>query len=221
MPPRNSAPGHCELCNQPVDKSRLVTHLEKCLLRHPGEANQPVKGFLIEVKALPYWLAVLARADAQLSDLDDFLRAYWVECCGHLSAFTIDTEQYGSTGFDEDDEDLDGMIVPLDEVLSLRQKFGYDYDFGMSTSLELKVLAEPETRQEEPIQLLAQNDAPVINCQECGKPATLICSECIWEGEGALCNRCAPAHPCEQDALRPIVNSPRCGICEYTGPEEE
>ena len=112
------------------------------------------------------------------------------------------------------------MTVPLDELLSLRQKFAYDYDFGTSTSLELKVLAEPQTRQIEPVRLLARNDAPVISCQECDQPATQICSECIWNGEGALCNQHAPAHPCEQDALLPVVNSPRCGVCGYTGPEE-
>ncbi|PKL75394.1 MAG: hypothetical protein CVV27_15565 [Candidatus Melainabacteria bacterium HGW-Melainabacteria-1] len=216
MPAPSTAPGQCQLCGQPVDKSRLSSHLSKCLIRQPAEASQPSKAYVIEIKAMPYWIWVMARADAELADLDAFLREIWLECCGHLSAFTIEGEQYGSEGFDED-EDMPGMDVALADVLSLRQKFGYDYDFGSSTSLELKVISEQETRQSAPVLLLARNDAPEIVCQECDLPATVLCSACIWSGEGALCQSCAPQHDCDEALLLPVVNSPRCGVCAYTG----
>lgn len=218
MPPRHNAPGHCLLCDQPVDKSRIRSHFERCLTQHT-ENTQPVRTFLLEIKAMPYWLAVLARADATLAELDAFLRELWLECCGHLSAFMIAGDQYGSEGFDEDeDEDSCDMEISLQEVLSPGLLFSYDYDFGSSTSLELKVLREEDFRQTQAIKLLARNDAPEIPCQECDQPATKICSECIWSGEGALCDACAPEHDCGEDVLLPVVNSPRCGVCSYTGP---
>lgn len=215
MPPRNSAPGHCAICHQAVDKSKLRSHLDKCLAQHVQNVA-PAAAFLLEVRALPYWLAVMARADATLADLDGFLREIWLECCEHLSAFTIEGEQYGSQGFDEDGPGLD---VSLADLLSAGQVFGYDYDFETSTSLELKVLREQSCRQAEPIKLMARNDAPEIDCQECDRPATRICGECIWSGEGALCEACAADHDCAADAILPMLNSPRCGICGYTGPQ--
>lgn len=214
MPPRNSAPGHCALCEQPVDKSRLRSHFEKCLAQH-SEDTLSVRAFLLEIKAMPYWLAVMVRADASLADLDGLLRGLWLECCDHLSAFMIAGEQYGSAGFDEDDDHA--MDTSLESLLSPGLNFGYDYDFSSSTSLELKVLRELETRQSGAVKLLARNDAPEIHCQECDQLATQVCSECIWSGEGALCNACAPEHACGEDLLLPVVNSPRCGICAYTG----
>src|SRR5260370_19281758 len=35
-------------------------------------------------------------ANATLADLDDFLRDTWLECCGHLSEFTIKDVSYSS-----------------------------------------------------------------------------------------------------------------------------
>ena len=35
-------------------------------------------------------------ASDTLADLDDFLRAIWLECCGHLSEFTIGGTSYSS-----------------------------------------------------------------------------------------------------------------------------
>ena len=37
------------------------------------------------------------------------------------------------------------------------------------------------------------------------------------EGEGWVCDECAPKHKCGEDMLLPVVNSPRVGMCGYTG----
>jgi hypothetical protein len=36
-----------------------------------------------------YWLRLEVPAATSLQNLDRFLRGIWLECCGHMSAFTI------------------------------------------------------------------------------------------------------------------------------------
>ena len=43
-----------------------------------------------------YWLHIEIPATATLEDLDRFLRAIWLECCGHLSSFEIAGETFAS-----------------------------------------------------------------------------------------------------------------------------
>ena len=67
-------------------------------------------------------------------------------------------------------------------------------------------------------QLLARNEAPQVSYQRCSiHPATQICTECAWNGEGWLCEACAVAHECGDEMCLPVVNSPRVGVCGYTG----
>jgi len=72
------------------------------------------------------------------------------------------------------------------------------------------------------IMVLARNNSPQITCDACNnKKATDVCSRCLWEGRKAwLCDNCAPKHKCvrkDGEELLPVVNSPRVGICGYTG----
>jgi hypothetical protein len=38
------------------------------------------------------------------------------------------------------------------------------------------------------------------------------------EGAAFLCNACVAQHGCGEEMLRPVVNSPRMGVCGYDGP---
>jgi len=50
---------------------------------------------LVEGRYLPeYWMHLLVTADISLKKLDTFLRDIWLECCGHLSAYTIEDKTY-------------------------------------------------------------------------------------------------------------------------------
>jgi hypothetical protein len=113
------------------------------------------------------------------------------------------------------------MEVALGDVLRPGLRFTHEYDFGTTTELMLRVVAEREgiVSRKEPLRVIARNDPPAIACQVCAQPATLVCAECIWNGEGALCKRHARGHPCGREMLLPIVNSPRTGMCAYTGQE--
>jgi hypothetical protein len=67
------------------------------------------------------------------------------------------------------------------------------------------------------IQILARNAPPLITCEICGEIAPLVCAQCIWSDEGWLCDKCAGEHKCGEEMLLPLVNSPRVGMCGYTG----
>ena len=162
--------------------------------------------------AKAYWMHLAVLATAPLSKLDEFLRQVWLECCGHMSAFEIDGVRYSVSPM----EDERGMKVPLSRVVDVGTKFLYEYDFGSTTTLSLKVvgLGDRATLKND-VELLARNDPPQINCDQCGtQPATLICTGCegIW-----LCAPCSHAHDCGEEYVLPVVNSPRTGVCAYSG----
>src|SRR6266496_258958 len=109
-------------------------------------------------------------------------------------------------------------LVPLDQVLHPGQTCSYEYDFGSTTELTLKVISEREVpAKKKAIEILARNNLPTVPCDVCGKPATNTCTQCIYEDKGWLCDACAKDHECGEEMLWPMVNSPRAGVCGYTG----
>jgi len=165
-----------------------------------------------------YWMHLEAPVDATLADLDDFLRDAWLECCGHLSAFTIGGISYASSVDPDWGMDDRSMDVKLGRVLAAGNEFRHEYDFGSTTYLTLKALSERKGPiRGRDIEILAQNEPPLIPCDQCGQEATQVCTECSWSGGGWLCNQCSEAHDCGEEMLLPVVNSPRVGVCGYTG----
>jgi len=177
----------------------------------------------VEGYRLPmYWMHLEVAADTTLATLDRFLRETWLECCGHLSVFRIGGFNYYV------DAEMDAywdmrrknMQVKLEEVLSPGQTCSYEYDFGTTTELIMKVISEDEVDMKgKAIQVLARNTLPIIPCDGCGEPATSLCTQCVYEDKGCLCDTCARSHECGEEMLLPLVNSPRAGVCGYTGQE--
>lgn len=109
--------------------------------------------------------------------------------------------------------------VRLDKVLKVGQKFKYEYDFGSTTELNLRVISEREgvvQEEDDAVTILARNVAPVILCKVCGKPATQVESGYFNVEANAYCNKCARRNK-DEEMMLPIVNSPRVGVCGYTG----
>jgi hypothetical protein len=223
--------GTCTLCQGEFSKATMTKHLEACqrrasdaqaeaASRNPGRKTKKFH-LVVEGRGLPlYWMHLEVSTGATLADLDQFLRATWLECCGHLSAFEIGTQRYLSHAgmYTDWEPDEHSMRVRLDKVLSPGLKFFHEYDFGTTTELSLKVLAEEDREAKgQPIQVLARNTPPLIPCGVCGKLATEVCSQCVYDEDGWLCEACAKAHECGQEMLLPVVNSPRVGMCGYTG----
>lgn len=209
----------------------MTKHLATCPVRAVTEAakspakdqkDSTVKFFhlVVEGRDAPMFLMHLQMPVTEtLGHLDLFLRDEWLECCGHLSAFTIGGESYISV-VDEmggsDDKPMDN--VKIGKVLKVGDQFLHEYDFGSTTELKLKVVGETKgiPVKGEPVELLAQNEEPEFKCDKCGELATQLCTECADEGEGGwLCDKCAEEHECDEDMLMPVVNSPRMGVCAY------
>lgn len=111
------------------------------------------------------------------------------------------------------------MGVKLEKVLSVGQKFSHEYDFGSTTHLNLRVVSEREgvvRDEDDPVEVLARNNAPAIRCMVCGKRATQLAAGYFHVEENAYCDECARKRG-EDEMLLPIVNSPRVGVCGYTG----
>jgi hypothetical protein len=117
-------------------------------------------------------------------------------------------------------EDRD-MEVPLEKALKVGQKFTYEYDFGSTTDLALRVVSEREgvvQDEEDEIAILARNSAPVIPCCVCGQPAKRVVSGYFDVEENAYCSKkCAKKNKESYEEMLPVVNSPRVGVCAYTG----
>lgn len=206
----------------------MTRHLDSCIKGKSGDEDSSAKKKLkkgkifhlvVEGRGQPeYWIHIAAPAQAKLTHLDSFLRDIWLECCGHLSAFNIGGVSYsgGASGADFFGQDFgDDMDESMDITL---EKFLYEYDFGTTTELTLKVVSVYEGLVKgKEIQLLARNDPPVIMCDSCDKVAVHVCTECVYDGEGWLCDECASKHECGEEMYLPVVNSPRVGMCAYCG----
>lgn len=345
---KETSTGLCHFCGGTFEKSKMTTHLKTCKVRlssfeQHGNAQRLFHLFVEGTYRPNYWMHLEVPAVALLVDLDDFLRAIWLECCGHLSEFTIRGTSYASvaesgwgTSFEmteeeaevgkngkseqslpsaetiatqiaeslstemhadlkdvpvsqieeklvemlsenqppgvpslsspefrpflhymatalqqgtlaEDIEEMEEMEesegemdVMLEEVLKVGEKFSYIYDFGSSTHLTLRVVAEREgtlpaqllgeeelTEEETDefadqleIIVMARNEPPALLCHVCGKPATHVQTESDALDEAGLCDEHVQEYE-EPDLLLPVVNSPRVGVCGYTGSEDE
>src|SRR5687767_11955453 len=86
----------------------MTRHLESCEKRKNFyiEMNKKLKNlsqsnivFLLSVYSnyyLEYWMFVEVDGRSKLKVIDNFLRDTWLECCGHLSSFTIKGKRYES-----------------------------------------------------------------------------------------------------------------------------
>lgn len=134
---------------------------------------------------------------------------------------TLEMAPLFGAGDSMDFGDLD-MDLQIAQVLPPGGICQYQYDFGTTTELVVRLIGSIELPgQKASIHVLARNDPPEITCAQCGKPATQVCSECVWQGNGWLCEECAAKHECGEEMLLPVVNSPRTGMCGYCGPSQE
>jgi hypothetical protein len=168
-------------------------------------------------------------SDAPLEDLDYYLRAIWLECCGHLGAFHIGSTMYtqkvpGWSGMGPGREAT--MNVKIGRLFDKGLEIPYEYDFGSTSHLTIRVVDRREGKalSRRPVMLMARNNSPEIACIHCGAPATMFCVECLYEreGESTICDQHLSEHEDHLDygEPMPLFNSPRTGMCGYDGPAE-
>lgn len=224
MPRGKQSKGKCFYCGQAMIKSRMTKHLPTCpqrqeLIRkaeHKRDGSETLYHLRVQdAWRKEFWLDLEMRGSATLRDLDDYLRAIWLECCGHLSRFSIGGWH--------------GEEIPkkkrADEVFEPGIELTHIYDFGTSseTLIKVVVIREGKPTAPHPIALMTRNLLPEAQCIECKRPAAWLCIECLYEDEawGTLCDEHAQTHPHDNyGEPSPLVNSPRLGMCGYNGPAE-
>lgn len=209
-----SSPGTCLLCRAPVTKRGALKHCLKCLAAS-GWPSGERSSLIIRIEGKDerkYWMLALARHDAHLKDLDQLIRDVWVECCGHLSAFEIGGVSYDSCGDEYPSETMD---VPLSNVIRPGSTFTYDYDFGSTTSLDLKVIGATPVAPRGLICLIARNNRPTISCDLCGGDAEFVLNEFDWGMPRYCCRTCLSSADPDPCCVNLIANSPRNGVCDY------
>lgn len=220
--PRGKMPkGKCEYCGQEVTKNSVAKHLAACTERLAAVAKASGKGeklYYLRVQdayAKQFWLDLEMRGSATLEDLDHYLRAIWLECCGHMSQFS-----FGGWRGDEL-----AKSRKIEQALHPGEELTHIYDFGTSSETLVKAVSirqgTPTTRR--PIALMVRNLQPEASCIECDQPAKWLCQECMIEEDtsGLLCDEHAEDHP-HDNYGEPVelANSPRMGMCGYDGPAE-
>jgi hypothetical protein len=216
--------GACVYCGREATRGGMARHLRACEKRDQaigsadekqGDVTAMIHLQVQSARGDDHWLHLEMNGSANLNQLDSYLRAIWLECCGHHSRFSL-----GGWRGDEI-----GMTKNAEKVFEQGVELTHIYDFGTETVTLIKAVdsrrGKPLTRY--PIALMARNEAPSYSCQECQQPATHLCVECIYEDEqpGTLCQEHAGEHPHDDyGEPMPLVNSPRIGMCGYEGPAE-
>jgi hypothetical protein len=187
----------------------MLAHIELCVAAH-DEIGQPQPLVVLRfgpAGAPRYWLIIEAKADAQLRHVDDLLRQLWLECCGHMSAFRVGRRKLAMT------------TATAIAFASAAGKVDYEYDFGSTTALTGELIGKRHgSIGRAPVRLLTRNEPLLWPCGDCEAPATLVCPFCIDSNDGLFCDAHADAHEhAGEEVYLPVVNSPRMGVCGYTG----
>ena len=224
MARRKQTRGKCTFCERELSRGGLAKHLAACPQRKEA-ASAADRGsgtaqalYHLQVQDAwsgDFWLHLEMNGSATLADLDFYLRAIWLECCGHLSQFSIG----GWSGAEIPKE------RPVQQVFRPGVELTHIYDFGTSSETLIKAVGvrQGKALTPHPIALMARNDPPEAHCIECGEPALWLCLECLYEQNepGTLCDQHAKDHPHDEyGEPMPLVNSPRVGMCGYCGPAD-
>ncbi len=224
MARKKQSRGSCVFCGKEMTKGGLSKHLSTCSQRQEAiqtaDQGSGKKWWIYHLQvrnayATDFWLHLEMNGPATLSDLDNYLRWIWLECCGHLSQFSVG----GWSGSEI------SMSRRIGQVFKPELELTHIYDFGTESNTLVKMAGKREGKPltSHPIFLMARNMTPEVDCQECDQPAAWLCIECWYEEEkpGMLCAQHVEEHP-HDDYGEPmlLVNSPRVGLCGYDGPAE-
>lgn len=215
--------GECLFCGQCFGQDSLSGHLATHLAGM--EPNPQAVALHIQVASGPYFLELLLPDAWTFADLDAILRDIWLECCGHASNFTFPNQPADEAFWEALDrgEAPPIMATPLKEAYAPGREMRYEYDFDTPTELDVTFCGAYTVKFPSGTDwlLLSRNEPLPILCHTCGDaPAVVICP--LFHPEGTtFCDDCAEEHTGECEDFRyaalPVVNSPRAGVCAYTG----
>jgi hypothetical protein len=224
MPRGKQSKGACAYCGIEIAKNGVTKHLSACPKRKTtlqqagrkkGKSETLYHLRVQDAAHNEFWLDLEMRGSKTLKDLDFYLRGIGLECCGHMSQFSVGGWQ---------GEEIP-MSQKVEEVFTYDNELTHIYDFGTESVTLIKAVGAREGKPTtaRPIALMARNLMPETICAECEKPATRLCMECMIEEGlwGVLCDKHAQQHPHDNYGEPiPLVNSPRLGMCGYDGPAD-
>lgn len=205
--------GKCYYCNKELTEKTIKRHMKDCSEMKKkidelsvGDKKQRNQ-FMIAIKSKydknEYCIYLSIDENLSLLHIDQFLRDVWLECCGHLSAFKIKRKIYQDYSMD----------TKLKDILTVNEKFEYEYDFGSTTDLILEVIdiiKVPASFSQ--IEIIARNNEVIHHCEICGAEAEYF----DYENDQWECKKCIDKN---NDMITKFnyCNSPRDGVCCYGG----
>lgn len=225
MSRKKQSKGTCTFCGREMSRGGLSKHLQSCPQRQESVttadkaqagSTQPLYHLLVsDAYNSDFWLHLEMNGRATLKELDQYLRAIWLECCGHLSRFSV-----GGWGGNEI-----AKSRKVENVFDSDVTLTHIYDFGTSSETMMKMVSRRQGKPltKHPIYLMARNNLPDAVCAECGAEAGWYCVDCLIEQDEWI-NLCAE-HLADHDhddygGPTPLINSPRLGMCGYEGPAD-
>lgn len=238
--------GFCKYCGKEYARGGMLKHLTACKKRKERLEAQSGKtkcGYfelvISDKYQTAYWLIVEIKETATLRDLDLFIRDIWVECCGHLSGFECDGVRYESYPSMDSfwGPPAKSMNYKLKDIFTVGQTIAYEYDYGSTTDLLIKVHSyRSGVGRRDKITLLSRNNPPEILCSQCGEnKAQWINSEEYYGEKPFWCEKCKKEKNVagydeeefeefeeyySEEFFLPVCNSPRMGVCGYEGSDE-
>lgn len=219
--------GKCYYCGKELNERTIKRHMKSCLemqsvineemaQKRSRTRNQFILSLKDKYNKKRYCMYLFISGELQVVHLDKFIRDVWVECCSHLSSFTIDNNRYN-----DNSDGMYAMNVFLKDVLREGLKFDYEYDFGSTTYIELEVIDEIKvSTKHSMIEIIARNNEIVHKCSRCGKNAQYL----SYSKKEFLCKDCAKGYSdydfnnmCIEEIGNEYYNSPRDGVCGYCG----
>jgi hypothetical protein len=232
--------GLCNCCKATVRSQKYaLPHAEQCAKlmtvftpddtrSSTSEKATPIaseKGYYFKVtcnlRPNVYWMVVAVPESFTLSQVDDFLRRVWVDCCDHASCFQFILSKKRMGKMLKKSKTVQEFLPVFQEK---KRSLGYKYDFGTPSELTLEYLGEVRNGLKVPTDhafVLLRNTIPVMICSFCeGEAGKYFCRFC-YEAFGENCVHhhtiCDYDFREEDEDFKPKlpVNSPRLGGCGF------
>lgn len=229
---RKQSKGYCKYCGNEYTKTGMIRHLASCKMRKAvledktGKMQNGCYEIGIYDKYSPkYFLFIEISEELYLASLDQFIRDIWVECCNHMSMFRKENTFYEITEYEDyydsyNDIMHKSMEEKIKDVFCVGDKIEYQYDFGTSTELIIKVYNYRKGKiDKDEIIILSRNHNEPQLCTSCKKnTAKWIDAYAESERDWMLCDKCRNKKYDEEKLYYlPLCNSPRTGVCAYEG----
>ncbi|XP_006814076.1 uncharacterized protein LOC102803179 [Saccoglossus kowalevskii] len=233
-------PMECGGCGKHVPNSDKLSHLDGCWFTSDGSPDV----HLFHAKS-PNWagkfeIYISVPLHGSFKDIDMSLRFTWMQCC--LSTHSRNMELYTHSNFQKDpaiiikstkdalectpgsterplETELHGYLQDDDTIM-------YDYgstDDENGTPVTVEHLGKRRLRPPHTIygllssrHVIMRNNMPVIPCMRCSMKSSFVVG--IGCGQRFFCSRlCCEFIGHRAEELKPFLNSPRSGSCDYHG----